>query len=613
MALPAFARSPLRAEHDSGIRAVAAPPMPRDFLGQPPSARLRLLREEGADAAETEMADTELELRAQARVGSVLRGKYRLDGVIGIGGMAVVYRAMHRNQAEFAVKMLHPELSIREDIRTRFLREGYAANSVKHPGAVLVVDDDVAEDGSAFIVMELLAGIGCEELWMQSGRRLPANVALAIAHQLLDVLASAHAKGIVHRDIKPANLFITRDGTVKVLDFGIARARDAMASHGQATGTGMLLGTPAFMAPEQALAKSSEIDGQTDVWAVGATIFSLITGTIVHEGENAPQIMVKAATQAARSLATVAQVPPQIAALVDRSLAFHKNERSGSAAELRDAIVETSMACFGEPPSRSVIARHVASLDAAMSPTAYPDPQMLAQSAAAASAAPARVSAVSAAPAFVSAAPYVSAAPAASVAPLPRVISQTMPLQPTPLPAHAPPMVHMPPRNLAGGTTASPVSSDRGDDVAPLPPRNSGRTIAIVGGAVGLVVMLAVGGFVVKSSIDSKDAARAAAAASASVAAIPSASVAPATTASATPIATDAGTTVAVGSLPIASAASAPQRPLGAPGAWRPPPIASAVPSAAPPTPPKPTAKPDCNPNYYLDSNGEKHFKPQCF
>src|SRR5580698_4303989 len=108
--------------------------------------------------------------RAQGRVGTVLRGKYRIDRVLGVGGMAVVYKATHRNQAEFAVKMLHPELSIRDDIRSRFLREGYAANSVKHPGAVLVVDDDVAEDGSAFLVMELLDGIGCEEAWERAGQ-----------------------------------------------------------------------------------------------------------------------------------------------------------------------------------------------------------------------------------------------------------------------------------------------------------------------------------------------------------------------------------------------------------------------------------------------------------
>src|ERR1700692_4497027 len=107
------------------------------------------------------------EAQASGRVGTTLRGKYRIERVLGVGGMAVVYAATHRNQAEFAVKMLHPELSSREDIRSRFLREGYIANSVKHAGAVRVVDDDVAEDGAAFLVMELLDGTTVEDMWFR--------------------------------------------------------------------------------------------------------------------------------------------------------------------------------------------------------------------------------------------------------------------------------------------------------------------------------------------------------------------------------------------------------------------------------------------------------------
>src|SRR5580700_370933 len=159
--------------------------------------------------------DDEVSRRASARLGTVLLGKYRLDRLLGVGGMAVVYKATHRNEAEFAVKMLHPELSIMDDVRTRFLREGKAANSVKHPGAVRVVDDDVAEDGAAFLVMELLDGVDVNELRERGGGRcMTPQAACVIGYQLLDVLAAAHAKGIVHRDIKPANLFVTRDATV---------------------------------------------------------------------------------------------------------------------------------------------------------------------------------------------------------------------------------------------------------------------------------------------------------------------------------------------------------------------------------------------------------------
>lgn len=221
--------------------------------------------------------DDELVARAQARLGTVLRGKYRLDRVLGIGGMATVYAATHRNGNEFAVKVLHPDLSLRAEIRNRFLREGHAAGSVKHPGAVQVLDDDVADDGSAFLVMELLRGESIEILWERRRQHLPLKVVVGIGIQLLDVLEAAHARGVIHRDIKPANIFLTTTGQVKVLDFGIARIRDMAAS--QATQTGMMMGTPAFMAPEQAMAKTSEIDAQTDVWSAGATMFTLFPGS----------------------------------------------------------------------------------------------------------------------------------------------------------------------------------------------------------------------------------------------------------------------------------------------------------------------------------------------
>lgn len=288
--------------------------------------------------------------------------------------MAAVYAATHRNQAEFAVKMLHPDLSSREDIRTRFLREGYIANSVKHPGAVRVVDDDVAEDGAAFLVMELLDGMSVEDLWFQSERRIPLAPALAIAHQLLDVLSAAHAKTIVHRDIKPANLFVMTSGEVKVLDFGIARLRaSSMNSLHATTQSGTMLGTPAFMAPEQARGQTKEVDGRTDVWAVGATLFSLVSGHLVHEAESAPQLLLRAATTPARSLRTVApDLPPAIVALVDKALAFDKPARWPDSGAMRDALRDACVEALGSPPSRDALTAFVAELQEAPACPAAP-------------------------------------------------------------------------------------------------------------------------------------------------------------------------------------------------------------------------------------------------
>ena len=299
--------------------------------------------------------DAEVEQRARARIGTTLNGKYRVDSILGVGGMAVVYRATHRNQSEVAVKMLHPDLSMRGTLRERFLREGRAANTVKHPGVVAVIDDDVAEDGSAFIVMELLEGTGVEALAARSRGRLPVPIACAILHQLLDVLRAAHEKGVVHRDVKPANLFLTTAGVLKLLDFGVARVRDALSGDTSVTSTGILLGTPAFMAPEQARAKASEIDARTDIWAAGATFFNLVSGKYVHSGDNASQFLIAAATQVSPSVTSVAAVPAPIAEVVDRALAFDRNARWGTARAMAQALVAAHHEAFGGPPARSLL------------------------------------------------------------------------------------------------------------------------------------------------------------------------------------------------------------------------------------------------------------------
>lgn len=282
--------------------------------------------------------DDELAERARARVGQTLCGKYRIERVLGVGGMAFVYVATHRNGRRVAIKMLHPELSIRADIRKRFLLEGHAANAVNHPGAVVVIDDDVAEDGAAFLVMELLDGQSVEDVWRAHGGTLPSTSVLAIGRELCDVLAAAHEVGIIHRDIKPANLFVTTDGRLKVLDFGLARVRDGTAG-ANATATGLVFGTPAFLPPEQAAGRVNHIDARTDVWAVGATMFTLLTGRTVHEGESAQNLVVLAATKPPRSVASLSPATePEIVEIIDRALAFDKEDRWPSARDMHAAI-----------------------------------------------------------------------------------------------------------------------------------------------------------------------------------------------------------------------------------------------------------------------------------
>jgi serine/threonine-protein kinase len=280
-------------------------------------------------------------------VGTLLREKYRLEQVLAVGGMATVYRAIHRTGNRVAVKVLRPELSVDDDHRDRFIREAYVANSLDHPGAVRVLDDDIAEDGCPFLVMELLTGETLEARHRRCGR-LPAREVLTIAHALCDVLARAHERGVIHRDIKPENIFLTAAGELKVLDFGIARVSQVGRDSG--TQTGHLMGTPAYMPPEQALGRHPEIDGRTDLWAVGATMFTLLSGRVVHVAKTSAEAMIRSATLPAPPLAElVPELPAALTAVVDHALAFEQADRFPDARAMQSAIAAAHLEIFGTP------------------------------------------------------------------------------------------------------------------------------------------------------------------------------------------------------------------------------------------------------------------------
>jgi serine/threonine-protein kinase len=308
--------------------------------------------------------------RAEERVGSVLNDKWTLERLLGIGGMAAVYAARHRNGARAAVKLMHPALSRHPEVRERFRREGYAANRVDHPNVVKVLDDDVVaagpDTGTAYLVMELLEGHSLQDR-LEDGPPLAERDFLAIAGEVLEVLAVAHARGVVHRDLKPENLFLLRDSIgdgapgpfrVKVLDFGLARLLDGQAI----TTYGLALGTPSFMSPEQAAGRLDEIDGRTDLFSLAATGFRLRSGRRIHEGANAVELVRKMATMAAPRLKTVApEASASYARVIDRALEFRREDRYENAAAMledtRRAISEldgnarTQLAVNPAPPA----------------------------------------------------------------------------------------------------------------------------------------------------------------------------------------------------------------------------------------------------------------------
>ena len=203
-----------------------------------------------------------------------------------------------------------------------------------------VLDDDVAEDGSIYLVAELLEGETLEERRVRCGGVLSDAEMLSIADAVLDVLAAAHAKGIVHRDLKPENVFVTRNGAVKLLDFGIARVR-SLEGRSTSTAAGTPLGTPAFMAPEQARGRWDHRQSTrgTDLWALGAMLFTMLSGRLIHEGGTQNEALMSAMTNPAPPLQSVApHVSAALAQIVDRAVAFDKEVRFADARELQEAV-----------------------------------------------------------------------------------------------------------------------------------------------------------------------------------------------------------------------------------------------------------------------------------
>lgn len=270
---------------------------------------------------------------AQRAVGITVGQRWTLLGVIGHGGTATVYEAAHRNGSRVAVKMLHADFNSHEQVRRRFLAEGYAANRVRHEGAVKVLDDGETDAGGAFLVMELLEGETLAARLLRDGP-LPSAQVLKWGIAVLEILASAHEHHVVHRDVKPSNIFITRRDEAKLLDFGIARISAEAGGYELDTQEGVALGTPAFMAPEQATGSLDQIGAATDVWGVGATMFQLLTGRPVQE----PTRTSTDDLTAPPVRAFAPNVLPELAKVIDRALSLRASDRWPTARAMIQAL-----------------------------------------------------------------------------------------------------------------------------------------------------------------------------------------------------------------------------------------------------------------------------------
>ena len=233
------------------------------------------------------------------RVGTTLDGKYRLDTFLGRGGMGSIYRGTHLMlDKPVAVKLINPDLVTSTGVVRRFQREARAASNLSHPNIAAAYDLGQTPDGTLYIAMELVSGESLKDAIRLGGPMAPARI-VHILRQVASALAAAHAGGIIHRDLKPQNIMLARepDGseTAKLLDFGIAKTFNDAATH--LTTTGLVLGTPQYMSPEQAAGRA--IDGRSDLYSLGIILFEMLVGEVPFNDPSTPAVLVKHLTEAA--------------------------------------------------------------------------------------------------------------------------------------------------------------------------------------------------------------------------------------------------------------------------------------------------------------------------
>jgi serine/threonine-protein kinase len=271
-------------------------------------------------------------------------GEWRLGVLLGRGGTASVYRGEHPDGRVGAVKVMHAHFARDREWITRLRREARVLGSVEHPGLVRLIDEGQIPGGSAYFVMELLEGYTLEEIRCGLAGSMPITEVLEYADEVLGILVDTHALGIVHRDLKPSNVFVTDTGSIKVLDFGIAAGSSFEANGDQPTAGGTL-GTLAYMAPEQARGRWDLVDHRSDLWAVGAMIFTLASGQYVHLASTKNERRGLAMSRPARSLASVLpNLPPSLVKVVNRSLEYEVGERWQSACAFREALATAAKA-----------------------------------------------------------------------------------------------------------------------------------------------------------------------------------------------------------------------------------------------------------------------------
>jgi len=318
---------------------------------------------------------SESEIDLPVKEGDVIAGKYRVDRVLGVGGMGAVVAAEHTDlEQRVAIKFMLEAAAKNEVGKKRFLREAQAATKLRSEHVTRMLDFGTLDDGVPYLVMELLEGKDLDVMIRAAGK-LPIEEACEIVLQTCEALAEAHGRGIVHRDIKPANLFVTRraDGSpaVKVLDFGIAKHRNVAEIEGTAlTRSNALLGSPMYMSLEQFRA-AREVDARSDIWSLGVVLYKALTGAMPFVADSLGSLIMVLMTEDPEPLERHREdLPEALSAVVLRCLQKDPAERYQSVAELAEGL-----APFAPERSRPLLDRIRAHLATAREGASLPPPE----------------------------------------------------------------------------------------------------------------------------------------------------------------------------------------------------------------------------------------------
>ncbi|MDX6286726.1 MAG: eukaryotic-like serine/threonine-protein kinase [Frankiales bacterium] len=289
---------------------------------------------------------------SDALVGRLLDGRYRVEALIARGGMATVYTALDtRLDRIVALKVMHPQFAHDDDFVARFNREAKAAARLSHPNVVSVYDQG-EDDGSIFLAMEYVQGRTLRDLLRERGRLTPAQ-ALSILEPVVSALRAAHAAGLVHRDIKPENVLLADDGRIKVADFGLARA---LAVSDTSATTGVLIGTVAYLAPEQV--ERNVADERSDIYAVGTLLYEMLVGTPPYDGATAWAVATRHVQEdVPLPSETIADMPAELDEIVHTATRRDPEQRFADASALLEAIRGARVTVGGEAGRLTVITR----------------------------------------------------------------------------------------------------------------------------------------------------------------------------------------------------------------------------------------------------------------